>query len=246
MPRGKKNNRMGDPQAVVRMPFRYNYGAAISNSAATTVASANLTAANLGARIAAAAPDFEFFRISKLRAYAFTDVCGPVSPTGAGTFGQLSAMFGIAFDPADTTDTTAPTTVTQVVQYAHADFGNPYQKLRLSMGPRDLYLATPARWYNTTATGSPPALSLSAGTFYMVTLNNVGSLSGVQSMYLIIEGIVEFQGSVTPALALTDSHPGATKIVETPIDGIDDYYEDCKSESSSGLRKTKALTVKQR
>jgi len=238
MPKQRKNGRSSDPQRPTRFPFRVISGIAFSNSAATTVGALNLTCANLGARVVAAAPDFEFFRINKLRAYTFSDIVGPVY-VGTSTFTPPSASIAVAFDPVDSTDTTAPTTFAQMSQYGHAKFGNVYARLELDMHARDLWKATPTKWYNTTATGSPPALSLSAGVLY--TANNVaiGSLSGVQNQYLVTEGEVEFMGPVTPALAASDYHPHVlTQVTMTPEEGPpsdDDWKSDVQDKPALGV-----------
>jgi hypothetical protein len=191
-----------DMEKMVRVPFRHRFTLAFSASAQTqTVGTANLTAANMGARVAGIAPSFEFFRIASCRIYAHSDAAFLTYDTNGTTkVGIVNGFFAIAYDPEVLSGTTTPTTVDQLGQFAHFDQGNVRQKLRISLKPRDMYLSTPFRWFHTTATGTFGADSLSAGAVYIGTFNDISTASP-PSVRVVIEGMVEFKGLVTPALS---------------------------------------------
>lgn len=187
---------------IVKVPFRVLLGVAFPASTGSTITTMNLNASNLGERVAAMCTAFEFFRISKLHIKQHTTHCSSLYNTGTPAMvGLVIAHHGIAFDPDASGDIGTVTTLAQMSQFGPFELGNVYDKLRFSLGPGDLYQATPLKWYNTTNTGTLGASQVSAGTLIQYLSNGL-TVTQPASAILILEGVVEFKGVVSNAIAL--------------------------------------------
>jgi len=212
MPKKQKKSKLNnDGDALVSMPFRVTTSAAWPATAGTTVTNYDLNLGNLGARMASLGLAYEFFRIKRMKAAAFSSSAGVTYDTNGTTkVGLVNGLMALGFDPESDLGTGTPTSYTQVAQFGHFSAGNPRHRLVIKLGAKDLYEATPTKWYHTTSTGSIPADQLTAGCFYMVTVTDTSTAS-MPNMHLVIEGIIQFKGAVTPTLSF--SSDGSVKIV---------------------------------
>lgn len=196
MPKGR--SRKGGLDKTVLVPFRVLYRFEWPNTAATLVNQIDLKCSALGARIVAISPSYEWFRFKKLSAYSHT-TCANSGQSGGG-FGSNSFQYGIAYVDSNTIVTGTPTSVAQVSQYEKFKMGGPYSSLRLRISLAEMQ-ALPYKWYNTEATGAPTD-AISAGMFIVVQdmIYPPGTTQN-PSVNLVIEGVIEFRGMITPALS---------------------------------------------
>lgn len=213
---------------VVTMPFRVVAVTSFSKVAATSVVTElELKPSNLGARVAAIAPSFEYFRVSKLRSELFSSIVGPVRNRDAGvtdvTIGTIDGEMFMSYEPSDASRTGAPTTRSEMAQAALFTGGNPYAKLAFDV-PRKVLLGTPVKWFDTASTGSPPSGNLVQGLVWVLTLNyHTNDASSASEVLNILEGTIEFRGMISPAL----SKPAPMPILQQTE--RKDYDDDCYS-----------------
>jgi len=189
--------------SVSREPFRVSVNNTFPNAVGPVVVETDLALANLGARAVAIGSTFEFFRLAKLHVYQYTTNVGPVfdadSAGGTGTQGHISADHALAFVESNAALTGTATTYAQMTQYELFKAGNVYEKLSLQV-PKSVLQANPLKWYNTASTGASTD-SLSPGLVISLVNNGLSIVSGWEALArVIIEGVIEFQGRITPAL----------------------------------------------
>jgi len=226
MTRGKKNGRSKGNRNkgtsldhVVSMPFRTAFSAAFSDIAGVTITEVDLLLANLGARAVAAGSAFEYFRFSKLRAYQYTTVVN-AGRNATDTHGILTGRHALAFVPSSVSTTGAPTTLTQMGQYEKFQIGHCYEKLHINVA-RDQIADVPFKWYSTAGTGVASD-ELSPGTFIIAAENGYGVADSDAVASCVIEGVVEFRGMITPALAVDKSETKTIVVPahDSPTDGF--------------------------
>jgi len=216
---------------------------AYPNSSGSSFSETDLVVANLGARIVAIAPTYEYFRIARLHVYAFS-AFGATVHDGSSKVGLINGSQAIAFVNSDLPRTGTPTTFAQLSQYEKFQEGGPYSKLAFRCGPDQLYQSTPTKWYDTTATGTTQTQS--AGVVFLGTTNEISSGS-MPTLLAIIEGVVEFRGMITPALAYDPtalSNRGKRVVCEVEEDSDDGLVVD-DSSSSLGITSATANLVRQ-
>jgi len=195
-------NRGGGVGQVTRMPFR----SVFTQSRTTTGESfqrTELSLANLGDRASLIGEGFEFFRVTRLHAYAFVD--SPVMATGGVSTGGPVRQ-SLAFINSPASSATAPTTQAQLSQYEHYVSGGGHEKLHLRAGKKDL-LAEPMKWYNTFTTGTVPASTLSIG-HLIQSLALVAAGTVVQVLQtVVLEGSIEFHSPIATADSLVRIPP---------------------------------------
>ncbi len=179
----------------LRTPFRHSVNASRTTSGATHTET-DLTAANLGARIADMCYDFEYFRVTELRAYVVTSI----QPGGIAA--PVYALHGVAFDITPAAFVVTPTSVEKFAQFQHASIGPIQMRPEIRIGRREIARDRPMPWYHTQPTGSPDASESSIGTFYSyLELGCSGTLGVAVNQYAIIEGMVEFAVPADPTLS---------------------------------------------
>jgi len=196
--RSKRNSKVKSnvSDVVVTLPFRNCITQAGASSGFVATAYTLTQAAGfLGTRASQIMKNFEFFRVSSLRVTVMQDSIGAVvGPTGANSVPGFASF--LAFDPAPAADTTAPTTLLLLSQLPEFAMDNGHSMARISLGPSDLYGATPVKWYHTTTTGSPNASDLSAGCVYTATDLDIAPTSGNANIYLLLEGVLQLKAPV--------------------------------------------------
>jgi hypothetical protein len=168
----------------------------------------------LGARIAAIGPCYEFFRITRLKIYSFADAAFLTYDTsGVTKVGIVNGYMFIAFDPEPDAGTGTVTSVTQAAQFGHFRAGNIRSTPKINLGRKDLFGATPGKWYATVSTGSHDFDVLSAGTIHYGNVNQI-STGSAPTQFLFADGEIEFKGAVTPTLSYNKD---GTFVVKTPV-----------------------------
>lgn len=190
---------------IVEVPFRVYVASAFPTSG-VTVTELDLTLANLGARAVAVGSAFEYFRFKRLSAYQFTDIVGPVY-NGSALTGQLNAYHALSFVESNATLTLTPTTILEMAQYERFQTGNVYTKLRMAI-PKDVLASNAYKWFNTATTGSPTD-NLSPGLFTSAVATSTATSASPGNKVLIIEGVIQFRGMITPAASAVRTIPPA-------------------------------------
>lgn len=190
---------------VVTVPFRTISTVSTPSTTGTAIMEFDMTLANLGARAVAVGSTFEWFRFKKLRGYQYTNIMGPsiIYNQGAAVVQNKLPFFGtqaLAFVDSNAALTGTATTITQMTQYERFQGGNLYAKLSVNV-PKDVLQSVNYRWYST-ASGGAPSDNLSPGLF----IQYVDIQSGADTVFqgvavLIVEGVLEFRGMITPALS---------------------------------------------
>ncbi len=195
---GRKNG--GGMDQVVEVPFRTFAEVSFPDSAGVTLGEFSMTGPNLGTRAAAVATTFEFFRIKTLKAYMYCHSFATIYDSTPQKVGQIGCHHAFAYIDSNDVRTTAATTFTQMVQYEKFVAGGCYERLRMNISKR-LLSAEPYKWYNTSSGGAPTD-SLAPGMFILFAGTDISTNNAGKST-LIIEGVVEFRGMITPALQLS-------------------------------------------
>jgi len=169
-------------------------------STTATIAELNLTIANMGDRIIDAGDIFSFFRVRKLHAYSFCNLVRDYVAEAGSTNGD--PWHAVAFMPQPNTTFTAPTALTQLLDFPEFKYGNRYQKLNIKVGPAGLYQTTPTHWYETGTQGSTQFNS--AGTVISYCASSENSANKVSLASVIIEIEVEFKEPIDTALIPLD------------------------------------------
>lgn len=171
----------------------------VRTTAGGTFTAYNLTAANCGSRANDLKDDFEYFRIVWMNIYSIANVV----TVGASTLSEGGGLrHAIAFDNSDSAGSGSVSTLSQMTQFKHYDMSGPFMRPKLRIGPSDLWRGTPFRWYQTTATGTPDATELSAGTVYYLLAADLSATSGFNvTQDVIVEGEIEFHTPVDLAIS---------------------------------------------
>ncbi len=188
MPRPKKNR-----DIVVRIPFR-TVAAQTRTTSGTSIASLNLTAANLGTRASFESENYEFFRIVSLRVYSLLDMANPGTATAV--VGS-AAHHAVAFVNSPVGSQVPPATYTDMAQFPRFSLSPPWGEARIRAGRGEL-LVEPLKWFNTEPTGSVPATMLSAGSIWYLLGTNFSATIGTCDQIVVIEGECEFTSPIAP------------------------------------------------
>lgn len=209
--------------STVKYPFRVMATLAFSNTNSTSVFGAlDLTLANLGVRAVAAGSTFEFFRLDRLSIDSVTDVVA-----SDGTNGLLSGHMAHAFVESNATTSGTPTTEAQMTQYEIFQRGGPYDRLH-SRVPKRLLRENPLKWFQCASTGASTD-SLSAGVVRLTAHTQLSAGTTAVTMWVIVEGVVEFCGAITPALSY-ERYTGPKLVVSSSkceLEDTDDESVDC-------------------
>lgn len=227
-------NRSVQKDRVVTLPFRVVATTGISKTAnTTTITELDLVPANLGTRVAAVAPCFEYYRIHKLDVQAFSSVVGPVhydSDILNVNLGTMGGIMAVAFEPSDTTRTNVPTSLNEMLQAAEAMCGSLYDRLHYKV-PRAVLLGAPLKWWNTSSTGTPTE-TLTQGLLWTYTYNaQTNDASVADAVHVVLQGEIQFRGMIAPANAATEKdffESDSQSIVPVEI-------EDCGEQPRTGL-----------
>lgn len=214
-------------------PVRTNFRVSASQARTTSGnswAQLNLILTALGARAYTIGTGFEWFRITRLRAYSF--IAGNNFAAGGG------AWHAVSFINTPSGSQTAPTTAAIMQQHAHYSAANMYERATVSVAKKDL-LAEPLKWFNTYSTGSVPATMLSAGTVtYQLTMDVSGTVSSTYQQ-VIIEGTIEFHSPIDPADSLLIRIPRT--VVDDPavvkaVAKVKGVVEEAEAEQSDSVQ----------
>lgn len=205
-PRGRleRSGFDGIKDRVVRVPFRVQTGTSISKVNDTKVFSElEIVPANLGTRVAAIAPNFEYYRVEKLSVCTTSSVCNAVhydSDVLNVTLGTLSGIMATAYEPSDTTRTAVPTSFGGMANSACYNYGSFKDRFVMNV-PKSVLLGAPLKWWNTSSTGSPTE-TLVQGLVWTATHNfNEQSATIADVCVTLVEGIIAFKGMIDPALS---------------------------------------------
>lgn len=223
----KSIRKSGGLDHVVSMPFRVGASVAFTDAAGFSVTELDLTLSNLGTRAVAVGSAFEFFRIKKLRGYTRWTGAG-VTDLWNGTTnyvrGLRAGTQGVAFVESNAPLTGTPTTTPQMLQFEKVKLGGPYERLSLTISAAEL-AANPYKWYNCASTGASTD-ALSPGIWFVSADNAVAVDNAQTGVGLVIEGVLEFRGMITPALSLSSPAPLPCKtpyILREEKDSVTEY-----------------------
>jgi hypothetical protein len=199
-----------------------------STSAGYEISEINLAISSFaaGSRVAALAPFYEYFRISKLDVEAFAG-WHPCSTQTTAAMTNMDCSTGLGFIPSSNVDFGAVSSFNDLMQFPDATMGICGSKLRLRLGPRQLYGATPVKWFHTTVTGTPPLADSSVGTITWVTRMSNGINTAPRS-YVVVKGVMEFKGSLIGSASV--DRPMVQDLTETKS-----VHEDYSVVYSGGL-----------
>jgi hypothetical protein len=205
------------------MSFRVQVSQA-RTTAGTSFARLDLKYDSMGTRVAEVMPNFEYFRVTRVRAYSVLQEDGTVG----------AAVHALAFIPAPTAENTIPASFTTMTQWDHFHFGNQLHTCDLKMGFRDLEPQTPEKWYHTYTTGSPLAPT-SAGQFvYALSTAFAVSSPGILQ-YMTVEGEVEFTSPIAPTAS-------AMKLRRQMLDELEETLGEEETPAPVVVRKTAPCT----
>jgi len=183
------------------VPFRQIFILSATAGAVTPVVSRqSLNIASLGDRIVDIGDTFTYFRVSRLHVYASCSVA-----TAGVTFGgnEATAYVALGFTPNYSGNFTAPTTLSQVIDFPEFQYTNGYGRAVINVGPSGLYNSSPLKWYQCGTTSTDPAFT-SAGTLVIITANSSALASYNSMATVIVEGIIEFKDPIDSALIPLD------------------------------------------
>lgn len=214
---------------IVKLPFRVAPSTPFSKTAGViTVTELEIKPANLGARVAAIAPSFEYYRVTKLRLKCFSTVVGPVRNRDGGvtdvTIGVIGGVMGCSYVDSDTSRTGVITTLNELIAMPAADMGNCYESFYFDVAKSVLF-ATPVKWFDTGSTGTPPSGNQVQGLVSTLTLNlHTNDASGTDSAIVVVEGVIEFRGTISPGLSMAHRRPilSDQKVSDETSDGWED------------------------
>lgn len=203
---------------VVRVPFRVLIGATIPKTVSSAFTELEIVPANLGSRVVAIAPNFEYYRVTQLNLSVISSVANAVhydSDILNVTLGTLGGYMGIAYEPSDTTRTAVPTSFGGLANSAVFDFGNFKHRFSVNV-PKSVLLGTPIKWWNTTSTGSPTETLVQGLVWTGVSNYNENSATTADGMIYCVQGTIEFKGMIDPSLAasITDSASISRPVLE--------------------------------
>lgn len=179
------------PSQTTKAFFRY-YANTSRSTAGTTITRLNLTATNLGTRVADMAVTFEYFRIVKLRAYTFTDSVAVQSGTSAG------AVHAVAYVNTPTTESSAPASIAFMAQCEYFSFANSSEKASIRIPKSAMVPQSPEKWFATYATGTPTEAQSPGQILYLIALG--AAVTNSVALEVIIEGEIEFAVPNEPTL----------------------------------------------
>jgi len=191
---------------TVRMPFSDVTSISRTASSGYEISEIDITVANFttNTKIKVVAPLYEYWRIVNLEIDAFMDTVGVPIWTGAAA-GAVGFSLGIGFIPSDNADFGVATNFDDLMQFPNSSIGPSSKRLRLRLGPKDLYKSTPTKWYHTATTGSPPVADSSVGTVTYITRSLGGLAAQNVASYVTIRGEVEFKAPLIGGAATRKS-----------------------------------------
>ena len=211
------NKSLQNKDRIVRVPFRVVATSVFSKTAATIlVTELELKPANMGSRVVALAPCFEYFRIVRLDVDQFTDYGGVThydSDILNVTLGHLEGSHAVSFEPSDASRTGVPTGLNEMAQSAQFLAGGIRDRIGFRVRKKDL-LGTPLKWWNTASTGASTDALVQGIVWTYTKNNNTNDSTNPASANCIVSGIVEFKGMIAPTLA---SHMSDEKSVAKPV-----------------------------
>ncbi len=202
----------GGLDRVVDCPFRFIStlsGATLSTQFMET----DLVLANLGARAVAVGSAFEWFRFKSLSAYGYTTYgSGTVTVAGSAREGALTGSHAISWVDSNAALTGIATSLVQMAQYEKFRTGNFYHKLILRMSRSEL-AGMPYKWFSTSSSGAASD-ETSPGLFVQsIAIDNTID-SDPPKQVLVVEGVLQFRGMITPALTFSSALDGKTEVDE--------------------------------
>ncbi len=194
--RGGSGGSLRDQNAITRVPARFLISAAVSGSGGTaTVTETNLTIANLGDRIVNIADTFVYWRMVKLRYTQFIQSGG--TSTSTSTVGE-SYLHASGFIPLSNANYTAPTTITQIVDFPEYSQRNGIQLVRWSVGKNGLIGSMMTKWLTVNTTSDSDVQS--AGTITTVSATTFADAGLTATLRGLVEFELEFKGPIDTAL----------------------------------------------
>lgn len=196
MPRkGRVPRRSSRPSSdITRTVFRA-YLSQTRTTSGLTIAKLDLLLSALGDRAVDIGSEFEFFRVSQLRAFSFTDALA-AGPSATQTVGA-AVMHGLAFDNGPGTATTAATMILEIAQFKQMRAANGFREAHINVEHKDLFPNSALKWYQTQSTGSVDATERSAGSItYFLQINPGATLAPGVSQHLFLDGVIEFHTPV--------------------------------------------------
>jgi hypothetical protein len=212
MKRPAKQKRSRIPRGVsmtstVRIPFRDVTEVQRTTSNGYEISTINLSIPNFASnsRVRTVAALYEYFRISKLKVKCISDTSAVNIFSGASNF-LVGYSHGVGFIPSASSDFTTPTSYDGLLQLPEAKMAPSNHVLTLNVGAKNLYGATPTKWYHTATTGTPPTADSSAGTVVYVTRSSTAQGSLQTYSYVDLEGVVEFKAPLKSGSAVGLRH----------------------------------------
>lgn len=250
MPR-KPRNRLersgfdGIKDRVVRIPFRVPVSTAISKLNNTvTFTELEIVPANLGARVVAIAPNFEYYRVERLSVGVVSSVCNAVhldSDVLNVTLGTLSGIMATAYEPSDTTRTAVPTTFGGMANAACYNHGSFKDRFVMNV-PKSVLMGAPLKWWNTSSTGSPTE-TLVQGLVWTATHNYSEQNAAIADACIsLVEGVIAFKGMIDPALSFESKQLEPTMRSWDVSSGVivRDHADDTETSVSDVVRPARA------
>lgn len=189
---------------IVRVPFRHAYSYSISKTTNTaTISELEIVPANLGARVSAIAPNFEYYRVTDLNVKQVTSPNAPVHYDSGilnVTLGVIAGLHAAAYEPSDATRTNVPTNLSGLANAPSFDYNNMHAGVQFRV-PRKVLLGTPLKWWNTSSTGSPTE-TLVQGLMWHYSYNEEeNSQANSPTITACLTGVIEFKGMILPTLS---------------------------------------------
>ncbi len=183
-----------------RVPFRYLL---LSNNQSTGVTSSaseiDLVPANLGARLADMADDFQKYRFTHLK-LSILPSNHPVQIQSGGAWTGGEMLHAIAFDPVPSAGTGNVSGIADMAELRNFALSNG-DHAGFSLGPEALLAPQPVKWFDTTATGTPPDSVRYQGTIYYYSYIPTASSTNFR-LAVQVEGVCEFCTPVDPSDAV--------------------------------------------
>ncbi len=190
MPRRGKSA-LASPSQVTRAFFRV-YTSAARSTSGTTVTRLNLSAINLGTRIADIAATFEYYRITKLHAYTFTDSVAVQSGSAA------AVVHALAYINTPSNESSAPASIATMAQSEYFSFANSAGKTSIRVPMSALVRQSPEKWFATYSTGTPTEAQSPGTIIFLLALG--AAVTNNAGLEVIVEGEIEFAVPNEPTL----------------------------------------------
>jgi len=228
---------------TVYCPFRVVAFNTFPTAVSVTITELDLIIANLGARVIDVAAAYEWFRFHKLHAYQYTSAVGP-SFVATKSDGLNSGSHALAWVDSDSAATGTAVSLVQMAQYEKFIGGSVYEKLKLTMSSAQL-AAVPYKWY-ATSSGGTASDETSPGLFVTYVQNDGPIEQNMPSAILVVEGVIQFRGMITPALQMAGMKPRQPRpsclSVEQKNENVDSD-DDCSVVSQVAKREPCLMTA---